>query len=94
MNSVHHGFTYIWSNHANERWSERFKGIDRHIEFGSSRRLTKKQKKLVKILTPVNAERYMRQFNNRYLLKGKSNIIFVVSDSSIVTVFHLYGIEE
>ncbi len=94
MNSVHHGFTYEWSGHANDRWTERFKGIDRHIEFGSARRLTKKQKKLVKILTPVNTERYIGQFKDRYLLKGKSNIVFVIANSNIVTVFHLDGLEE
>lgn len=85
-----------WSDHAVQRWNERFSGIDRDSELSSAKRIGRKTKRKIRILTPVNAERYMNGFNGRYYLLGRSNIVFVISTEGdlIITVFHLYGERE
>lgn len=87
------GTNFYWTVHSLERWEERFPGINKDLEFASARRIGKKTRKLIRSLTPVNASRYMKGFNGRYYLLGRSNIVFVINaeNDAIVTVFHLYG---
>lgn len=85
---------FNWSKHALERWGQRFAGIDKDTELSSGKRIGIKIRRKIKILTPVNAERYMHGFNGRYFLIGRSNVIFVVENDTVITVFHLYGPEK
>jgi hypothetical protein len=91
IKSQNHGVDYFWSNHALERWQQRFAGINMDIEFASSARVGRKTKKRIRELTPLNAEKYMQGFAGRYYLLGRSNVVFVIASDFIVTVFHIYG---
>jgi hypothetical protein len=95
--SSHYDDLYQWTPHALDRWAERFSGIDKHTEFSGAGKVGKKSLKKIRILTPVNAKRYMDgKFKGRYSLLGRSNVVFVINSDtdSIVTVFHLYGDES
>lgn len=88
------GFTFTWGDHALERWEQRFKGIDKDVEFLSAQRIGKNTRKRIRKLTPTSSAKYLTGiFEGRYCLIGRSHIVFVISADSdaIVTVFHLYG---
>ena len=84
---------YLWSSHALERWTERFPGIDREGEFNHSTLASKSNRRKIRKLCPVSAQKFMQGFNERFFLIGRSNVVFVVDSISdtIITVFHLYG---
>lgn len=90
----------IWTEHALERWKERFPDINLKELYSSARRITRRQRKVIKRSCPINAEKYMNKiFKGRYVLIYSDRkqfglrIAFVVqkdnldTPESIVTVF-------
>ena len=85
---------FEWSNHAEMRFNERFAGINRELDLCSVKRISKKQKKLIKVICPASYERFFHgDFKGRYIMVSRSLICYVIgSDTNrIITVFHLYG---
>lgn len=86
---------FEWSNHAEIRFKERFAGINRDLDLCSVKRISQKQKKLIKSICPKSYERFFigRAYKGRYIMVSRSLICYVIAGdtSRIITVFHLYG---
>lgn len=76
------------TNHASQRWAERFPDLDIQSEYDSARyKLGKSFKKKVKATCPQHLEYCGREFNGRYMLRTKEGIVFVVAvPETIITV--------
>ena len=94
--SSNRGGVYGWSNHALDRWRERFPGIDKDGDFASAARVGKKTKKKIKLISPKSSDKYLRDFKGRYALISRSKIVYIIGANNesgvytIITVFHLY----
>ena len=71
------------TQHALERWDERFSGQDIDQELESATRATSSQKKSIKIMSPTS---YDKEAEYMVSIGG---VIFVIKDDNVLTVMPL-----
>jgi hypothetical protein len=82
------------TEHAQRRWTERFAHLDLAQEFARARRLSKRQRKLLRAQIPWRERDICGQggFCGRYYLVSPNQVVFVVAPhEEVVTVFRLTG---
>lgn len=80
-----------WSDHALERWQERFPNTDRDFAYANARRVGRKVKAKIKRSCPVESRRWMSHgFMGRYFLINRDGIVFVMAaPETVITVLYL-----
>ena len=72
------------TNHANERWVERFSYLNFDDEYEKSKQATKSQRKAIANTSSVSYDHK----NNNYQV-SPAGVVFVIRNDCIVTVFPL-----
>lgn len=78
------------TEHARQRWTERFPGSSLEETYGRAQRVGNKSRKRIRDSCPAH-ERYMsRVFKGRYFLRTGDGVVFVMAPGeTIITVFRM-----
>lgn len=72
------------TQHALDRWQERFPELDIHLEYACTKRCGPRMRKRVKQSCPEHVKFCDRQFRGRYLVSTKEGIVFVMAYPEII----------
>ena len=73
----------ILTNHANEKWKERFPGIDIEAEWKIAKPCPRKVKSFLRKTCPEHKQFMQATFKGRYLL-ATDRVVFVVTPPEVV----------